>query len=114
MSAPLGNLPCCSHPWAKPWEQVAQELQTGPQHGLSSSEVEKRRKTSGYNELDKQPGTPVWLLIAQQFDDTLVKVGCLPAEAPLDRAWWLMARRLFLLCAGAALVRGRLLLACLF
>jgi hypothetical protein len=40
-----------------------------------------RRAKYGFNELEKAPGTPLWKLILQQFDDTLVKVSTVNAIA---------------------------------
>lgn len=42
--------------------------------GLSLAEVEKRRAKYGENALEKEPPTPVWKLILDQFDDLLVKI----------------------------------------
>ena len=68
-------MPVCPA-WALPVDEVLR--QHGVQDvsvGLSSGEVEARREQYGFNELRKQPGTPLWKLILEQFDDTLVKVG---------------------------------------
>jgi magnesium-transporting ATPase (P-type) len=64
----------CSTPWCKPVTQVLSELHVDAGVGLSSEEVERRRQQFGTNELTKDPPTPLWKLIAEQFDDTLVKV----------------------------------------
>ena len=64
----------CAHPWAKPCAQVQKELGVDLKRGLSTAEVDERRKHFGYNELAKEPPTPLWKLVAEQFDDTLVKV----------------------------------------
>ena len=50
--------------------------------GLKSSEVEARRAVAGFNELHKAPGTPMWKLILEQFDDTLVKASAEPPPPP--------------------------------
>ncbi|QDZ25314.1 P-type cation-transporting ATPase [Chloropicon primus] len=42
--------------------------------GLSSDQVRERREKHGLNELEKPPSTPIWKLVLEQFDDTLVKV----------------------------------------
>eukprot|EP00571_Detonula_confervacea_P003691 CAMPEP_0172316184 /NCGR_PEP_ID=MMETSP1058-20130122/27495_1 /TAXON_ID=83371 /ORGANISM="Detonula confervacea, Strain CCMP 353" /LENGTH=1046 /DNA_ID=CAMNT_0013030441 /DNA_START=54 /DNA_END=3194 /DNA_ORIENTATION=+ len=42
--------------------------------GYSDAQVEKQREVHGWNELDKEDPTPVWALILEQFDDTLVKI----------------------------------------
>ena len=47
--------------------------------GLRSDQVERRRAKYGLNELEKPPSTPIWKLVLEQFDDTLVKVLVLAA-----------------------------------
>jgi len=42
--------------------------------GLTSSQVTAKRSEFGYNELDKEDPTPLWKLVLEQFDDTLVKI----------------------------------------
>lgn len=42
--------------------------------GLSTAEVEAKREEFGWNELDKEESTPLWKLVLEQFDDTLVKI----------------------------------------
>ncbi len=65
--------------WALPVEDVLQHHGVDASKGLSSKDVEARRQQYGYNELRKEPGTPLWKLILEQFNDTLVKVdrGCI-------------------------------------
>lgn len=64
-------------PWVQSTQEVIAEHQTSLDTGLSSSAVEQRRQQYGYNELDKEPGKPLWKLVLEQFDDMLVKVGVL-------------------------------------
>ena len=45
-----------------------------PTTGLSTDQVEKKRAEYGWNELDKEDPTPLWKLVLEQFDDTLVKI----------------------------------------
>lgn len=68
------DAPRCSAPWVKNTSTVIKELDVDPAVGLADAEVTKRREAYGYNELSKEPPTPIWKLIAEQFDDTLVKV----------------------------------------
>lgn len=42
--------------------------------GLSTDAIEKQRAVYGFNELDKEEGTPLWKLVLEQFDDALVKI----------------------------------------
>jgi Ca2+-transporting ATPase len=62
-------------PWTRSAQGALDDLQTSLQ-GLSAEEVELRRQQHGFNELQKEPGKPMWRLILEQFDDMLVKVGC--------------------------------------
>ncbi|KAI5068427.1 hypothetical protein GOP47_0016772 [Adiantum capillus-veneris] len=43
-------------------------------YGLGDVEVEKHREKYGWNELDKEKSKPLWKLLMEQFDDTLVKI----------------------------------------
>mmetsp|Transcript_20295 Transcript_20295/g.44334 ORF Transcript_20295/g.44334 Transcript_20295/m.44334 type:complete len:1049 (-) Transcript_20295:1149-4295(-) len=65
--------------WAKSIKEVQSDLNVDISTGLSNAEVDKRREQHGYNELSKEPPTPIWKLIAEQFDDTLVKILLLSA-----------------------------------
>lgn len=60
--------------WARPVDQVAAHYGVDIKEGLSSEQVEAKRTQHGFNELEKQPGTPLWKLVLAQFDDMLVKV----------------------------------------
>lgn len=66
--------------WALPIDAVLRHHGVDDvKQGLSSKLVEARRQQYGYNELQKGPATPLWKLILEQFNDTLVKVrrrGC--------------------------------------
>lgn len=42
--------------------------------GLTSEQIEAKREEYGWNELDKEDPTPLWKLVLEQFDDTLVKI----------------------------------------
>lgn len=42
--------------------------------GLSAAAVDAQRAAHGFNELDKEEGTPLWKLVLEQFDDALVKI----------------------------------------
>lgn len=62
-------------PWSKRIPELLDEVGVNIETGLSSAEVEARRQRHGENELTKEPGTPLWKLILNQFDDMLVKVA---------------------------------------
>ncbi|GFH08660.1 cation_ATPase_N domain-containing protein [Haematococcus lacustris] len=70
MALPAG----CHCPWAKSVDAVQAELQVSVASGLTSAQVAERRQIHGLNELSKEPPTPLWKLILEQFDDTLVKI----------------------------------------
>jgi hypothetical protein len=60
--------------WCKTPAEVQADLGVVLSDGLSPEEVEVRHAKYGFNELEKEPGTPWWKLVAEQFDDMLVKV----------------------------------------
>eukprot|EP00879_Flechtneria_rotunda_P008884 GHRR01009304.1.p1 GENE.GHRR01009304.1~~GHRR01009304.1.p1 ORF type:complete len:758 (+),score=252.63 GHRR01009304.1:345-2618(+) len=66
-------------PWASSTQEVVQQLQSNLSTGLSQQQVADRRRQYGYNELEKEPGTPLWKLVLEQFDDMLVKILLLAA-----------------------------------
>lgn len=51
------------------------------ERGLPTASLEALREKYGYNELQKTPATPLWKLILEQFNDTLVKVPPTAAAA---------------------------------
>jgi hypothetical protein len=63
-----------SAPWVLSVQEVVSQQQTSLESGLTSTEAENRRQQHGYNELEKEPGKPLWKLVLEQFDDMLVKV----------------------------------------
>ncbi|MBE2284823.1 MAG: cation-transporting P-type ATPase [Prosthecobacter sp.] len=52
--------------------EVVQMLKSDCQHGLSSSEVERRQKEYGLNVVTARGGTPAWKRFLQQFNQPLV------------------------------------------
>ncbi|XP_008233097.1 PREDICTED: calcium-transporting ATPase, endoplasmic reticulum-type [Prunus mume] len=60
--------------WSWPVEQCLKEYHVKLDKGLSTYEAEKRRERYGWNELSKEKGKPLWRLVLEQFDDTLVKI----------------------------------------
>lgn len=83
MSAPESKAP-----WTKPVPQVLADLQVEPTTGLSDDEVQARIAKYGYNELAKEPPTPLWKLIAEQFQDTLVQILVASAFVSFLLAWF--------------------------
>lgn len=60
--------------WAHPVEECLDHFNVEVTKGLSDSAVKMNRKKHGWNELQKEPGKPMWKLVLEQFDDTLVKI----------------------------------------
>ncbi|CAI9781493.1 unnamed protein product [Fraxinus pennsylvanica] len=73
--------------WSWPVEQCLKEYKVKLEKGLSSYEVEKQREISGWNELQKEKGKPLWRLVLEQFDDMLVKILLLAALISLVLAY---------------------------
>lgn len=71
------------NPWAATVDAVADALDVDLGVGLSSEEVAARRERHGWNELQKEPATPLWRLVLAQFDDMLVKARADRHVAPL-------------------------------
>jgi Ca2+-transporting ATPase len=55
-------------------DELCEHFGVDPAKGLSSEAVEQKREEFGWNELDKEESTPLWKLVLEQFDDTLVKI----------------------------------------
>lgn len=71
--------------WALPVDECLRRHGTSSlAAGLTSEEVEARRQKCGFNELQKAPATPLWKLVLEQFNDTLVKVR---RAGPSNRRW---------------------------
>lgn len=64
--------------WAHTTGEVLNHHQSDALSGLSDAQVDAQRIKYGYNELEKEPGTPLWKLVLAQFDDMLVKVVSRP------------------------------------
>lgn len=64
----------CFPAWSRSEEQCLEHFKVDLRRGLSQSSVLKRRKQHGWNELEKEPGKPMWKLVLAQFDDMLVKI----------------------------------------
>lgn len=60
--------------WAHTADGVLAHHQVDARTGLTDAQVEGQRIKYGYNELEKEPGVPLWKLVLAQFDDMLVKV----------------------------------------
>jgi Ca2+-transporting ATPase len=73
--------------WASSVEQCLEHFGVDAREGLSSSSIEKQRKQYGWNELEKEPGKPMWKLVLEQFDDLLVKILLVAAFVSLVLAY---------------------------
>ena len=74
-SKDTGNLPDPSFPaWSHSVSECLDSYHVTIEKGLTDGEIARRRAIYGSNELEKEPGTPFWKLVLQQFDDTLVKI----------------------------------------
>lgn len=73
--------------WARDIEDCAKEFEVDVERGLSSEDVERRRKIWGWNELEKHSGPSVWKLILDQFNDTLVRILLVAAVVSFVLAW---------------------------
>ena len=60
--------------WARTGAECVKHLKVSESQGLSEAEVAVRRELYGWNELQKEEGKPMWRLVLEQFDDTLVKI----------------------------------------
>ncbi|KAE8721875.1 Calcium-transporting ATPase 1, endoplasmic reticulum-type [Hibiscus syriacus] len=74
--------------WAKDIHECEKHYGVSRKWGLSSAEVENRRKIYGYNELEKHEGQSIWSLIMEQFNDTLVRILLLAAVISFVLAWY--------------------------
>ncbi|KAK6231502.1 hypothetical protein SCA6_001575 [Theobroma cacao] len=74
--------------WAKDIQECEKRYQVNKKLGLSSAEVENRRKIYGYNELEKHEGQSIWSLILEQFNDTLVRILLVAAVVSFVLAWF--------------------------
>jgi P-type Ca2+ transporter type 2C len=60
--------------WNRSVEECLEHYDVDEAGGLDNGQVEKQRAQFGFNELEKDPPTPLWKLVLAQFDDMLVKV----------------------------------------
>ncbi|MEA5502337.1 cation-transporting P-type ATPase [Halotia wernerae UHCC 0503] len=57
-----------------PAQEVAKTLNSDPQKGLTSAEINKRIEQFGKNELKGKPGKPAWLRFLLQFNQALLYI----------------------------------------
>jgi P-type Ca2+ transporter type 2C len=66
-------------PWCQDADSVIAHFDTSVENGLTALEAGRRTAEYGPNELEKEPSTPLWKLVVEQFDDALVKILLLAA-----------------------------------
>ena len=54
--------------------EALKELKTSSEFGLTTEEVENRRKQYGQNELDKEEEKSLWQRVIESFEDLLVRI----------------------------------------
>ncbi|XP_010253395.1 PREDICTED: calcium-transporting ATPase 4, endoplasmic reticulum-type-like [Nelumbo nucifera] len=74
--------------WAKDVEDCLKVFNVDKDRGLSTEEVEKRRRIYGWNELEKHEGPSILSLILEQFNDTLVRILLVAAVVSFVLAWY--------------------------
>ncbi|XP_068637688.1 calcium-transporting ATPase 4, endoplasmic reticulum-type-like [Aristolochia californica] len=74
--------------WARDISECEAEYMVSSEHGLKSDEVDTRRKTHGWNELEKHEGPSIFRLILDQFNDTLVRILLVAAVISFILAWY--------------------------
>ena len=71
--APVTDRPdVATNPWQRPAEEVANELGTDLQQGLTTSEAQARLERYGPNELEAGEAVPAWKKFLAQFQDPLI------------------------------------------
>lgn len=75
-------------PWARDVKECEEKYGVSRDLGLSIDEVERRRKSHGWNELEKHEGPSIWRLILDQFNDTLVRILLCAAVVSFVLAWY--------------------------
>lgn len=75
-------------PWARDVKECEEKYGVSRDLGLSIEEVERRRKSHGWNELEKHEGPSIWRLILDQFNDTLVRILLCAAVVSFVLAWY--------------------------
>jgi len=67
-------------PWARPWEDILQELSVSMDEGLSQDEARRRRRRHGPNRLRETKRKSAWLIFARQFESLIVLLLSLAAS----------------------------------
>ncbi|KXZ46192.1 hypothetical protein GPECTOR_46g261 [Gonium pectorale] len=75
-------------PWSVSTADVLRELDTDLKNGLTDDKVSARRAKHGFNELEKEAKESIWAMIAEQFEDTLVRILLLAAVVSFGLAWF--------------------------
>ncbi|CAG9462418.1 unnamed protein product [Pedinophyceae sp. YPF-701] len=73
--------------WAKSTDELVRFLGTSVSKGLSPEEAARRLEQYGPNELQKDPPTPLWKLVLEQFEDLLVRLLLMAAVVSFALAY---------------------------
>ena len=74
--------------WAKDIHECQEHYKVKVKVGLTSDEIEDRRKIHGWNDLEEHEGQSIWSLIVEQFNDTLVRILLFAAIISFILAWY--------------------------
>ncbi|EFJ40103.1 hypothetical protein VOLCADRAFT_84661 [Volvox carteri f. nagariensis] len=75
-------------PWSNSVADVFKHFDVDVKEGLTDEKVAARRAQYGYNELEKEAKQSIWAMIAEQFEDTLVRILLLAAIVSFGLAWF--------------------------
>ncbi|XP_048444763.1 calcium-transporting ATPase 1, endoplasmic reticulum-type [Pyrus x bretschneideri] len=74
--------------WSRDAKECEDAFRVSRDSGLSSEEVDNRRKMYGWNELEKHEDQSMWKLLLDQLSDTLVRILLAAAIISFVLAWF--------------------------
>ncbi len=74
--------------WARPAQEIVQELEVSPEEGLSGAEVGRRRKRHGHNRLRQAQSRSAWQILIEQFKSLVVILLVVAALASFIFGEW--------------------------
>lgn len=78
-------------PWARPFEEVAAELETDLNTGLEQTEAKRRLERFGENRLQARKQTPAWKILWRQIENLIVLLLAVAAGLSMAFGQWLEA-----------------------